>query len=156
MSVFGFYVPLPPTVLVPPPPPLHGTKGGGGATRERWPLLTVETEVNGDSRVQMKGVLPWLVCGARHSGTRDFYPALAALVTSVQNIFPHSRLFQFMCPHRTSGQAVVQGRLSLNVCLWGRVRGRREPIRTTREKAWHSVYSVVVTFEKYHSEFPYI
>ncbi len=27
-------------------------------TREWWPLLTVETEANGDSRVHMKGVLP--------------------------------------------------------------------------------------------------
>ncbi len=33
--------------------------------------------------------------------------------------FSHRALFQFMCPHRRlqPGQAVVQGRLSLNVCL---------------------------------------
>ena len=30
-------------------------------TRERRPLPTVETEVNGGERVQMKGVLLWLV-----------------------------------------------------------------------------------------------
>jgi hypothetical protein len=30
-------------------------------TREGWPLLTVETQVNGNSKSTMKGVLPWLV-----------------------------------------------------------------------------------------------
>jgi hypothetical protein len=56
-------------------------------TREGWPLLTIETEANGDSRVQMKGVLPWLVRWAGHAGTSDFSPALAALVGPVQNIY---------------------------------------------------------------------
>jgi len=41
----------------------------------------------GTQRVQMKGVLPWLVGWACHSGTRDFCPALTALIGSVQNIF---------------------------------------------------------------------
>jgi hypothetical protein len=40
----------------------------------------------GTQRVQMKGILPWLVRWARHAGTRDFSPALAALVSPVQNI----------------------------------------------------------------------
>jgi hypothetical protein len=35
----------------------------------------------------MKGVHPWLVRWACLSGTRDFYPVLAALVGRVQNIF---------------------------------------------------------------------
>jgi hypothetical protein len=35
----------------------------------------------------MKWVLPCLVCWAGHAGQRDFYPALAALVAPVQNIF---------------------------------------------------------------------
>jgi hypothetical protein len=56
-------------------------------TSEGWPLLTVETEVNGDFRVQMKGALLWLICCAFHACTRDFCPALAALVGPVQNIF---------------------------------------------------------------------
>jgi hypothetical protein len=57
--------------------------------REGWPLLlTVETEANGDYGVQMKRVLPWLVGWlAGRAGTRDFYPALAALVSLVQNVF---------------------------------------------------------------------
>ncbi len=35
----------------------------------------------------MRGVLPWLVRWAWCAGTRDFCPALAALVGPVQNIF---------------------------------------------------------------------
>jgi hypothetical protein len=52
--------------------------------------------------------------------SRDFYPALAALVSLVKQKFPYRTLFQSMCLHRLAqqpGQAVVQGRLSLNVCL---------------------------------------
>jgi hypothetical protein len=37
--------------------------------------------------VQMKGVLPCLVHRARRAGTRDFCPALAALVGPVQALF---------------------------------------------------------------------
>jgi hypothetical protein len=58
--------------------------------REGWPLLTVETEVNGDSKntkIQMKGVLSWLVCWACCAGTRDFCSALATLVGPVRNFF---------------------------------------------------------------------
>ncbi len=36
-------------------------------TREGWPLLTVETEMNGDSKSTMKGDLPWLVVGSLDS-----------------------------------------------------------------------------------------
>jgi hypothetical protein len=57
-------------------------------TREWWPLLIVETEANGDSKnTNMNGVLPWLVCWARCAGTRDVWPAFAALLGPVQNIF---------------------------------------------------------------------
>jgi hypothetical protein len=59
-------------------------------TREGWPLLTVKTELNGDSKRTNDRGLPWLVpwtcCRA---GTID--PALAALVTSqpsTKNYFP--------------------------------------------------------------------
>ncbi len=55
----------------------------------------------GTQSVQMKGVLPWLVCWARRAGTWDFFSPLEALVSPVQNsFFPHRTLFQFMCPHR--------------------------------------------------------
>ncbi len=69
--------------------------------RGAWPLLTVETELNG---VQMKGVLPWLAHWARRAGTRDCYPVLAAL-----------KYFFTLCVTivRQSGQAAVPG----SVCL---------------------------------------
>jgi hypothetical protein len=42
--------------------------------------MTVETEVKGSQRVQMQGVLPWLVRWACCvSGTRDFCSVLVAL-----------------------------------------------------------------------------
>jgi hypothetical protein len=57
-------------------------------SREGWPLLTVENEVNGDSRVQMKGFIPYrLVPWACSAGTRDFCSVLTALVGPGQNIF---------------------------------------------------------------------
>ncbi len=65
-----------------------------------WPLQNVETEVNVDSTVQMKEVLPWLVRWARRAGTRDFGPALTMpLVNPVQNNF------FFIWPHRPASWA---------------------------------------------------
>jgi hypothetical protein len=67
---------------------------------ERWPLLTVETEVNGDSKSKNARVLPCLVRWACHVGARDFGSALGALVGLVQNNFSLRTLFQFLCPYR--------------------------------------------------------
>jgi hypothetical protein len=63
----------------------------------------------GTQRLQMKGVLPWLVCGA----------ALAAPVSPVQNtIFP-VHFFTLLVPiAQQPGQAVVLGRLSLCISLY--------------------------------------
>jgi hypothetical protein len=39
-------------------------------TRKGWPLLTVETEVSGNSkRTNLRGVLPWLLRWTRRAGT---------------------------------------------------------------------------------------
>jgi hypothetical protein len=57
----------------------------------------------GTQGVHMKGVLPWLVRCARRAGTRDFFPALVALVGPIA---------------QQAGQAVVPCRLSLNKWLW--------------------------------------
>jgi hypothetical protein len=50
----------------------------------------------------MKGVIPWLVRWAGRAGTRDFYPAVASLISPVQNMFflPVYYFMQFMCPRR--------------------------------------------------------
>ncbi len=67
----------------------------------------------------MKEVLPWLVRWARRARTREFCPALDALVIQVQNIiFLSVHYFNLCVPMaQQPGQAVVQGRLSLNECL---------------------------------------
>ncbi len=62
------------------------TDGVSRETREGWPLLTVETEVNGSQRGQMKGVLSCLVCRA---GTKDFCSASTALSWPSSNFFFH-------------------------------------------------------------------
>ncbi len=53
-----------------------------GIPADCWKPRWMETQ-----RVQMKGVLSWLVRWACRAGTRDFCSALAALVGPVQNIF---------------------------------------------------------------------
>jgi hypothetical protein len=59
----------------------------------------------------MKGVLPWLVRFARRTATKDFYPALAALIISAQNIFLLTVHYFNSC--MPPGYAVVQGPMSL-------------------------------------------
>ncbi len=72
----------------------------------------------GTQKLQMKGVLPWLVCGARRGDLIDFCPTLAALVSPVQNIiFLTVHFFTLVVPiAQQPRQVVVLGRLSL--CLW--------------------------------------
>jgi hypothetical protein len=83
----------------------HGSTVSFGTreTREGWPLLTVETEVNGDLKsANERG--PSLVGSLGLS--RDFCSALAALVGLLQNIFILAgTLFQFFCAHRPASWA---------------------------------------------------
>jgi hypothetical protein len=65
----------------------------------------------GTQRVQMKGVLPWLVCWACRAGTKDFYPTLAALVSPAQN------LFLFFCPHRPATWAGSRAGPPVSECV---------------------------------------
>ncbi len=51
------------------------------------PCWLLKLRCMGTRRVQMKVVHPWLVRWSCPAGTRDFCPALAALVGQVQNIF---------------------------------------------------------------------
>jgi hypothetical protein len=66
----------------------------------------------------MKWVLPWLVRWACRAGIRDFCPALAALVSPIQNIFTVHYFNSFVPIAQQAGQAAVLGRLSLSLCLW--------------------------------------
>jgi hypothetical protein len=55
----------------------------------------------------MKGVMPWLVLGARYTGTKDFCPALDDQVSPVQNMFflPAHYFTVFICPQRLASWA---------------------------------------------------
>ncbi len=88
-------------------------------TREGWPLPTVETEVNGDSKkTNERGpfVAGSLDLSCRH---KRFCSSWAALVDLVQNIFSSMYTIsipQFLCPPRQqAGQAAVMGRTFLSV-----------------------------------------
>jgi hypothetical protein len=68
-------------------------------------MLTVNTEVNGDSMsTNERG--PSLV-GSLGSSCwyKRFLPALAALVGQVQTIIPHRTLFHLICAHRLASRA---------------------------------------------------
>ncbi len=118
----------------------------------------------GTQRVQMKEILHWLVHWALqslHAGTRDFYPALTALVSPVQNIFFIAVHYfnSFASNTQQAGQAVAQGCLSLNVCLWSRLPGAWTRWRPTRVPAAYPRrflafrYQVVNNMCKAHTKF---
>jgi hypothetical protein len=67
----------------------------------------------------MKGILPWLVHWACSADTRDFCPALATLVSLVQNIiFLTIHFFNSFVPiAQQAGQAVVLSLLSFSMYL---------------------------------------
>ncbi len=79
-------------------------------------MLAIETEANG-AQEGGHSLVDSLACRA---GTRDFGPALAALVGPVQNIFFLTEHYftSFVPIIQHAGQAVVPRRLSLNMCLW--------------------------------------
>jgi hypothetical protein len=79
----------------------------------------------GTHRVHVKVVHPWLVRRACRAGTKDFCPALAALVGPVQNfVFPHPTLLHFIPIAQQVGQAVVLRCLFLNKSLWSSLLNR--------------------------------
>jgi hypothetical protein len=94
----------------------------GGETREGWPLLTVETEVNGDStRTNERG--PSLVGSL---GLSCWYKRLFVLPwpSTNQKIFRTIYYFNYFVPiAQKVGQAAVVGRLSQSVYLWIHPRG---------------------------------
>jgi hypothetical protein len=83
--------------------------------REGLPLLTVETEANGDSRSTYERG-PSLVVSLG-SSIRDFCPSLAAVVYPIQDTFLLKVHFftSFVLIAQQAGQAVVPRHLSLNM-----------------------------------------
>ncbi len=96
----------------------------------------------------MKGVLPWLVCWACRAGTRDFCPALGALVDPVQNNFFLTIHYfnSFVLITQKTLQAVLLGRLSLTVVQYV---SAHDPVRLLS-----SVYFALRDFLHFHSVFP--
>ncbi len=87
-------------------------------TREGWPLLTVETDVNGDS--MSTNVLPWFVPLACRAGTWDSCLGWSSLPIA-KKIFLRIHYFHSFVPiSQQAGHAAVLGRLSLSMCLWWR------------------------------------
>jgi hypothetical protein len=62
-------------------------RGPTTEAREGWFLLSAETEMNGRSKSTNENGLSWLFRWTRRTGTRDFYLALAALVSPAQTSF---------------------------------------------------------------------
>jgi hypothetical protein len=88
-------------------------------TREGWPLLTIETEVNGDSKSTnergtfLVGSLA-LLCRCK----RFLSCFGCSSRPSTKYFFPHHTLFKLLCSHRTASWVPAElGRLSLSVCL---------------------------------------
>ncbi len=88
--------------------------------REGGPCWLLKLRWMGTQRVQIKGLLLWLVRFACRAGRRDFCSALAALVGPLQTIlFLTVHYFNSLVPiAQKAGQAAVRGRLSLSVLLW--------------------------------------
>ncbi len=76
----------------------------------------------GAQGVHVKGVLPWLGRWVCRAGTRDFCPALAALIGPVRNfVFLTVHYFNSFVPiAQQARQATLLGRLSLSMCLWSK------------------------------------
>jgi hypothetical protein len=78
-----------------------------GEIERKLAKLSMTTFTHRSSSLLFYGTKELKLCTVRlflwafGAGIRNFYPALAALVSQVQNIFfpPHT-LFPFMCPHR--------------------------------------------------------
>ncbi len=86
--------------------------------REGWPLQTVETEVNGDSkRRNERGSFLVNSLSLSYRYKRFLLCCLDALVDPGQNLF-FLALCTFVPIAQQGGQAAVLGRLSLSLCLW--------------------------------------
>jgi hypothetical protein len=90
-------------------------------SRVGWPLLTVETVVNGDSKKRKNDRGPVFVGSLGLScQQKRFCSALAALIGPLYKIFVFLAIHYFNSfdpIDQQAGQAAVLGRLSLSVCL---------------------------------------
>jgi hypothetical protein len=88
--------------------------------RDGWPLLTVETEVNGDLNSTNERDPSLVGFVGLFMPVQEICSALAALLGPVQNIFFLTlHYFDFyVLIAQQAGQATMLGRLPLSMCLW--------------------------------------
>jgi hypothetical protein len=93
------------------------------------PPADCETEVNVDSKRTNK-IGPFLV-GSLGQYKILWFSLGCSSRPSTKYFFPHPTLFQSFVPiAQHAGQTAVLGRLSLNMCLWRILYGKRSPWRT--------------------------
>ncbi len=88
--------------------------------REGWPLLTVETEVNGDpKRTNERGPFLAGALGLPCCSIRDFCSALASLVGPLQNIFslPYNISIPLSPSHRPASWAGSRDGSPVSYCV---------------------------------------
>ncbi len=82
-------------------------RGGGPC----WLLKLRQMETQ---RVQIKGILSWLVSWAHCAGTRM---CLSCFSSQASKIFPHGTLFQCICPHRPASWAGSRDGSLVSYCV---------------------------------------
>jgi|688.fasta_scaffold1491409_1 hypothetical protein len=98
-----------------------GTEVASREAREGWPCrTTVETEVDGDSKRKMKGVIPQLACQACRASTRKFLFCHGCSSRTSKNVFfLIIQYFNSLVPiAQQAGQASMLSRLFFSICLW--------------------------------------
>ncbi len=80
-------------------------------------MLSVETEMNGRSKSTNEKGLSWLFRWTRRTGTRDFYPALAALVSPVHTSFFVTVYYFNLCSPRPAIRAGSRARPPVSECV---------------------------------------
>jgi hypothetical protein len=128
---------VPPRRLCPPPPtrvlggsntPLRGRGWEDPIPMENrpqrpergGPLLSVETEVNENSKNTNERSSSLMVLWACRAGTRDFCPALAALGGQIKNIFSSPYTISFPLSPSITQQAGQEAVLGRSMCLCDR------------------------------------
>jgi hypothetical protein len=79
---------------------------GHAWNRERWPLLTVETGVNGNSKsTENGGFFLGYFAGLVMPGQEILFRLGCSSRPSTKYFFPHRTQFRFLCPHRPASWA---------------------------------------------------
>jgi hypothetical protein len=108
-----------------------GEEVGAREIREWWPLLTIETELNGDSK-RTKERVPFYFGSL---GLSCRFCLGFSSPTSTKYFFPHPTLFQCLCPHASHSKLGSQPCCvaCVLVCVSGWSQLHPEAVRHERE-----------------------